>query len=137
MKKYYLDTCIWRDFFENRVCKIHGSLGKYALELLLKIKVEESVVIISDLIIEELAKEGFDKKLYFYLKKYGLYFEEIISTKKIVEKSKKISLLRNIPKSDVGHCLLAKEKEALLITRDNHFKKLVDISVYFKPEELI
>ena len=36
-KKYLLDTCIWRDFYEDRFSKINRPLGKYAHDLFMKI----------------------------------------------------------------------------------------------------
>lgn len=35
------------------------------------------------------------------------------------------------------HAIVARDNGLILITRDNHFRVLQDISKYYKPEELI
>ena len=42
-----------------------------------------------------------------------------------------------MPLGDVLHSLLARDNGLILVTRDNHFKELKDISKFYKPEELI
>ena len=48
--KYYLDTCIWRDYFENREDK-YRPLGEWEFRLIKKIIAEELEILFSDLII--------------------------------------------------------------------------------------
>ena len=37
MQKYYIDTCVWRDYYENRFSKSGKPFGKYAACLFMKI----------------------------------------------------------------------------------------------------
>ena len=51
--KYYIDACIWRDYFENRSDNFRP-LGEWAFKLIKKSIEEGSSVVYSDSIIEEL-----------------------------------------------------------------------------------
>ncbi|MBU1321694.1 MAG: PIN domain-containing protein [Nanoarchaeota archaeon] len=55
MTKYYLDTCIWIDYFEDRKDNFRP-LGDWAFRLIKKIITDENVIIISDLVWFELRK---------------------------------------------------------------------------------
>jgi len=65
-KKYYIDACIWIDFFDNRSDRFRP-LGDWAIELLNKIVRENGLIIISDHLINELkqryTKDDIDKLL--------------------------------------------------------------------------
>jgi hypothetical protein len=50
--KYYIDTCIWRDYFENRNDK-YRPLGEWAFRFIKKIINEDSLILFSDLVLEE------------------------------------------------------------------------------------
>jgi len=63
--------------------------------------------------------------------------DKIMVNKEQVLESTKISKERNLPKGDVLHAIIARDNDLVLITRDNHFKKLKDISLHYKPEEII
>ena len=54
MKKYYIDTSIWMDVYENRTGFNKESLGRYALKLFHHIRKENHKLIISDVLIREL-----------------------------------------------------------------------------------
>jgi hypothetical protein len=60
MVKYYLDTAIWRDLHENRTDRFRP-LGEWAFELFRVIRKEKSIVLYSDLVVEELFI-NYDKK---------------------------------------------------------------------------
>ena len=51
--------------------------------------------------------------------------------------AKKIAKERNLPSGDALHSIIARDNDLILVTRDNHFKELTDISKYYKPEEII
>lgn len=62
---------------------------------------------------------------------------KIVATAEQREEAKKIAVERNIPAGDALHAILARDNSLILITRDNHFKHLEDISKHYKPEEII
>jgi hypothetical protein len=56
MAKYYLDTCIWRDFYEARISEHGNPLGRYAYELILKILKNKDAIIYSESVVSELKR---------------------------------------------------------------------------------
>lgn len=56
-EKYLLDTCIWRDFYENRFSKTGRPLGQYATNLFIKILKNKDQIIFSEALILELKKD--------------------------------------------------------------------------------
>ena len=62
---------------------------------------------------------------------------KVYSTYKHFGKAKDLSHNRRIPVFDALHALIARDNKAILITRDEHFNKLLDIIRFKKPEELI
>ena len=133
--KYYLDTCIWIDLLEDRKGFNGEPLGKLAWKLLSNISSKGESIAISEEVIKELNT---------YLSK-----DEIIG---IVNTFKPILIKSNenqrieaenigrtlcLPTSDVLHTIIARDNNLILVTRDNHFKKLENISKSYKPEELI
>jgi len=77
----------------------------------------------------------FDIKNIFKPFKPILIFVE--STKKEIGKAKDLSLKRNIPKRDALHALIARDNRAILVTLDEHYKKLKDIIETKRPQDLI
>jgi len=51
--------------------------------------------------------------------------------------SVRISRVRNIPRIDILHSLLAKKSYAVLVTWDNHFSLLTDIVEVKTPRDII
>ena len=54
-----------------------------------------------------------------------------------IKEAKKISEERGLPFGDVMHAILARNNNAILISRDKHFQLLKDICEVVKPEEII
>jgi predicted nucleic acid-binding protein len=134
--KYYLDTSIWRDYYENRSDNLRP-LGEWALMLLRKIILEGSIILYSDFVIEEL-KKGYnqnDVEKIFQIAEGSILKVKInpedVSKAAILSKTRKVSF------GDALHAILAKNNNAILISRDAHFRELSDIAIIKKPEELI
>jgi len=137
MEKYYLDTSIWLDFFENRN-EPNLPKGDWAHKLLDKLIENNGKAIYSDILILELGLVGYQpdeiEKLFEDLKSILIFVE---STEKQMRKAKDLSSKRNIPKGDALHALIARDNKALLITLDNHFKELLDITKPKRPQDII
>jgi predicted nucleic acid-binding protein len=135
--KFYLDTCIWRDYYENRSDNLRP-LGEWALQLINKIIKSEGIIILSTFLIKELRKEYSIEKLKDMLsampKKSIL---NISYSKNQIKEANNISKKRKIFFGDVLHAILARDNDAILVTRDSHFLELLDIVEIRKPEELI
>lgn len=136
-KRYYLDSCIWRDYFENRSDRFRP-LGDWAFSLIKLIIQENNLIIYSDLIEEEL-NVGFSekdiKKIISIVPKENLVRIESSSEqlKEAIQKAKKL----NIPVKDALHAILARDNDAIMVTRDKHFYELSERLTITKPEDLI
>ncbi len=137
--KFYIDTCIWRDFYEARFSKKGNPIGDYATSFFKKVMKNKDFLLFSELNIEELLIK-YDKDEINYM--LGILFRiGILKRIQIKEehrsKARRISLLKNIPNPDALHAILAKENRAILVTRDKHFRILKDTIKIKKPEEII
>ena len=63
--------------------------------------------------------------------------EKVDVSDKQREEAKKIAEEREVPKGDVIHAILARDNNAILISRDKHFQLLKDICEVMKPEDII
>lgn len=137
MQKYYLDACIWIDYFENRKDRFRP-LGDWALDLIKKIIEENALILYSELVEEELSTRYSQRDIKAIL---GITpFENRIKVKisdfqirESIHTSKKL----NIPRKDALHAIIARDNNAILVTRDKHFQELQEKITIRKPEELI
>ncbi|MBI2546234.1 PIN domain-containing protein [Candidatus Woesearchaeota archaeon] len=137
IKKYYLDTSIWLDFFENRN-EPNLPKGDWAHKLLGKITENNDKIIYSDIVIIELGAAGYSpqeiENLFDRIKPILIFIE---STEKQVRKAKDLSSKRGVPNGDALHALIARDNKAIVVTLDRHFKKLLDINKSKRPQDLI
>jgi len=121
-EKFYFDTSIWLDFFEDRD-EPNLPKGRWAHELINKIIKSDSKILYSDNNIFELKVAGYStyeiEAILIKLKPILIFVE---STEKEVGKAKDIALRRNIPKRDALHALIARDNRAKLVSLDQHFK---------------
>jgi predicted nucleic acid-binding protein len=133
---YLIDTSIWMDMYEDRKGFGGEPLGDYALNLMIKLKATGSIIIITDLLMEELESNYSMEKIRGMLKPFESQTQKIIATYEQWAEAKKISFERRLPSGDVLHAIMARDNDAILITRDKHFRKIEDISAHYKPEEI-
>lgn len=137
MKLYYFDTSIWLDFFEARN-EPNFPKGKFAKELIEKIIREGDKIIVSDNNLLELNVLGYSEFdlniLLDFIRDYLVFVE---SDEKQIGKAKDLSLKRNVPQRDALHAILARDNNSILITFDNHFKLLDDITKPNTPKDFI
>src|SRR3989338_3461557 len=133
--KYYIDTAIWRDLHENRKDKSRN-LGELAFEFFKKIRTNKEKIVYSDFIVEELS-HAYDKQTVDKLLKGA---SDLLEKAEINEGQLKeaadLSKEHNIPLGDAVHGILARDNNAVMVTRDHHFRKLKDKIAIKKPEEL-
>ena len=141
MKKVYLlDTCIWRDFYENRFSKTGRPLGEYATRLFMKILKDKDKILFSEALILELKRDYEEKDVNDMLNLLFLNktLERIEITKEEHLEAKKLSQERNIPYIDCLNAIHARNYKAIMISQDDHyFKNLIDITKTIKPEDII
>jgi len=134
--KYYLDTSIWRDLHEGREDKFRP-LGEWAFELLRKIRINQEKVLYSDLTLDELSI-AYDKETITKLfQDIAELLEKVEIKENHVNEASKLSKKHNIPFGDALHGILARDNNAIMVTRDHHFEKLIGIVSVKKPEDLI
>lgn len=96
------------DLYEDRKGYHNEQLGDYAWKLFALIKAKKGKLIITDLLIDELQVRYSIEEINGMMKPFENIIEKIIATKTQREESKRISELRNLPKGDVLHTILAR-----------------------------
>ena len=137
-QKYYIDACIWRDFHENREDKFRP-LGEWAFEMFRKIKANKSIVLYSDLTVDELSKDFNPEQIkdIFKIVHEANLLEKVNLKKEQFQEAAKLNRERNLPFGDCLHALIARDNQAIMVTRDKHFEELQDVVQSYKPEDLI
>jgi predicted nucleic acid-binding protein len=134
-KKFYLDTSIWRDYFEDRKDSLRP-LGEFAFQFLKNCAMYNCQIFYSEVVLFELG--GFSKELV--LEKLS-FFQNLLLKIPVsivqMKEAKQISAERNLATNDVLHAILARDNNATLITRDAHFKELFDVVDSKAPEEAL
>ncbi|HIG95554.1 TPA: type II toxin-antitoxin system VapC family toxin [Candidatus Woesearchaeota archaeon] len=136
-EKFYIDTSIWIDLYEDRKGYHQEPLGDFALRLFSMIKTKEHKLIITDILINELEGYYSQEEINGMMKPFEAIIKKVISTTEQRQKARQIAQRRNLPPGDVLHAILAHDHQLILVTRDNDFRKLTDICEHFKPEDLI
>ena len=131
---FYFDTSVWLDFHEKR-----GNNGELALKLIIKIVDENLKIAYSDLNVKEFKNLSYTQdeinSILRVAKPNNIKHVHIF--KEQLEEANKLARQRNVPKKDALHAILARDNNLQLISRDNHFEKLRDVSVAKKPEDFI
>ena len=138
-KIYLIDTCVWRDYFEERISKIGNRLGDHASKLLLDILSKNDKVIYSDSLIWELKKDYTQDEItsmFSFLLAVGK-IEKIEITKEEISQAKKLGDERDLPLVDCLNALQARNHDAILISQDKDFEKLLDICEFKRPQDII
>lgn len=134
-KRFYVDTNIWLDFFENRQSGLLP-IGEFAAQFFAGCRKTRSSIFYSEVVLLELI--NFDKNtinLVFenfedLLIKCDISIEQKIEAKNFAQKFL-------IPIHDALHFIAARDNNCILITRDVHFDVFFDLIEIKKPEEVI
>ena len=135
-EKYYVDTSIWRDYYEDRSDDIRP-LGELAFQFFKYCIESECIIIYSDLVLEELGiaySKGEIKKIMDIVS--GLLEEVASPSEQQKSDAKRLKRELNIPFADAMHAVLARDNDAILISRDCHFHELREVVVVKYPEEV-
>lgn len=138
MEKYYLDASVWIDYLEAREDKFRP-LGEWALQLLKTIIANNDLIIYSQHLINELENVGYNEKK-IRKEVFDIVKDNIVEVQvsgKQINAAYSIAIKRSLPKGDVLHALIARDNNAVMVSRDKHFSELQDIVVVKKPEDLI
>ncbi len=135
--KYYFDTSIWIDLIEDRKGYHDEPLGKYASMLVLKILTNKENLVMSDIVLEELRRRVADHTINSMLNPLKHQILKVFPGRGQLQEASHLSITRKIPIGDALHAILSRDNNLILVTRDNDFKKLLDITNYHKPEDLL
>jgi len=137
--KYIIDSCIWRDFYEDRVSRSGRPLGKYAFDLFVKIFSRHDAILFSEALTGELARYYPEEKVIEMLNlvmHIGTLTRIDITEKEHTE-SRELSVKRKIPRVDCLNAVHARNHGALLVSQDRHIiHELSDIAKSIRPEEI-
>ena len=136
MKVFYVDTSIWRDLFENRKDNVKP-LGEFAFMFCKKCIENNWTILISEFLIYELTKNLTKEQINSFLNEYKQILINVKTTNKELKQANTLSKQRKVSFGDVLHAILARNNNAVIVSRDKHFDDLRDIAECFKPEELI
>ena len=135
-KRYYLDTCIWIDYFENRSDRFRP-LGEWAFRALAKIIEEEGIILFSNLNEKEFRNYYSKEQMAQMLTLVPLALLKLVKTReKQFEEAKLLAGILRIPTNDAIHAILARDNSAILITRDKHFMLIKGVDIKL-PEDLL
>lgn len=137
MARFYLDTCIWIDILEDRVGFGGEPLGGYGARLLLRIIRSGGLLIISDLLLRELAGRVGSSAISSYLAPFKRVTVMVRTTESQELEAKRVASDRRVPRPDALHAILARDHRCVLVTRDRHFEKLCDVVLCVAPERLL
>ena len=138
--KYFIDTCVWRDFYEDRIGRNGEKLGDYASNFIEYIIKKKAIILFSEFIIGELKIKYANKDIedmFGILNTLGVLkkIDVLIEQK---DEAKNLSKLRGLPFVDCLFAILARDNGAILITQDIHFiRDLKDIVSVKRPQEII
>jgi predicted nucleic acid-binding protein len=140
MARYYLDTCIWRDFYESRISRDGKAIGECAYNLILKLLSRKQNILFSEFVVMELEREYSEQEIeemLGFMLNTGL-LTRIEPNKDEVNEAKSLAAYRKLPFIDCLNAIMARDNDAILVTRDAHFfQSLKDITDALKPEDII
>jgi len=135
-QRFYLDTAIWRDYFEDRKDRFQP-LGEFAFQFLKNCESHSCEVLYSSLVVNELKAEYTSDEIQGILAPFRKYLVEVqIVPEQLKEAQGVNSRLKDTHLADILHAILARDNGAIMITRDKHFEALASIVEVLKPEEV-
>jgi|SRR3989338_3159071 len=137
MKRFYLDTSIWIDYFEDRKDGTRP-LGEFAFNFLRWCRNNNHQILYSDLVINELLGNFSEKEIKDFFLPFKELSHKVKISKEQLSEAEKLELnKKSAHKSDILHAILARDNCAVVVARDRHFDYLLDIVEVLKPEEAV
>lgn len=130
MARYYVDTCVWRDHFEERQGLDGRPLGENATIFFTKVIHEKHVIIFSNHLLYEL-KRTHNTELLIYILRAAHCLEKISATEEQKEEAERMSVKRRVGVADCLHAILARDSKSVLITQNirdfKHFSDFLEV----------
>ena len=140
VQNYILDTCIWRDYYADRLSNDNKPFGEYATKLFIKILKSKEIILFSDILIFELGKDYDESEIQLMLDLlfYSGTLVKIEITKEEHLEAKDIATRRNLPLIDCLYAIQARNHNAILVSQDSHLRiDLADITKTKRPQDII
>ena len=135
-RNFYLDTSIWRDYFEDRTDGLRP-LGEFAFQFLKNCKRQRRRVFYSNLVVQELRADYSEEKIGELFLPFGDVLVKVpLSNEQISEARAILSSVTGTHLKDIIHAVLARDNCAVMITRDRHFDALTGFVEIAKPEDV-
>jgi len=137
-KRFYVDTSVWRDYFEDRSDSMRP-LGEFAFRFLKGCLDNRVEILVSDLVIIELRNSLSENQVAEIFSPFEAVIVRVAATKPqyVVATGEWVRLGKMFPLNDVFHAIIAKGSRAVVVTRDRHFESLGHIAASAKPEDVI
>ncbi len=133
MTRYYVDTCVYRDHFEERVGLDGYPLGEFATAFFTKVIQEKHIIIISDHLLHEL-KHTDNSELLFHILRAACCLRKVIATTEQKEEAQKISTEKEVGVADCLHAILARDHKSIVVTQNiRDFKHFSDFITIIRP----
>lgn len=136
-EKFYLDTNIWRDYFEDRRDSIKP-LGEFAFRFLKNCEKRKDLIIVSNAVKKELLDYYSAERVYQVFSNFKDTIIEADYSKEQAEEAFTFWINKNkkFPLFDILHSIIARDNKAVLITRDKHFEE-IGITEFYLPEDML
>ncbi|MCF7871642.1 type II toxin-antitoxin system VapC family toxin [Candidatus Woesearchaeota archaeon] len=137
MERYFIDTCILRDFYENRFGRKKEPIGDYAAKFFLYVFSNKNKLFISQISIKELKTDFSECQINDLIYLLGKFISlDILKPEHYeIKEADNLSKERNIPFADCLIAVQTRNKKSVAITRDRHFfNNLTDVCDSLKPE---
>ena len=138
-ERYLLDTCVWRDYLEQRTGPGGRPLGNYAGRLFVKIFRDKVILIVPEMLVLELRNWYSDVQINTALAIIGAGTRILMAypAENELSEAKILAQKRNLPFPDCIMAVQARNKNAIFVSQDKHVLiGLSDVVVTFRPEEI-
>ncbi len=136
LQKFYLDTAIWRDYFEDRKDGIRP-LGEFAFQFLKKCQNRKWRVLVSPEVEKELLAYYPKERVEQVFSSFKDVIVKVSYSKEQVSEALSfwVKTRKEFPFSDVLHSVIARDNGARLVCRDRHLFE-IDLADCVLPEEV-
>ncbi|MEW6295349.1 MAG: hypothetical protein AB1467_03590 [Candidatus Diapherotrites archaeon] len=137
-QKFYLDTAIWRDYFEDRKDGIKP-LGEFAFQFLRQCREKDIEILVSDTVVLELERRLSKERVKEIFSSFSGIIRKVSASAEQVSEARREWQKRNrqLPFKDVLHTIIARDNKAVLVARDKHFFDLLaSIVEVTMPEDI-
>ena len=135
-QRFYLDTAIWRDYFEDRKDRLQP-LGEFAFQFLKNCEKHNYIILYSPLVLHELYSHYSDERVNEVFSSFANLLQEVKPQPGQLTEAKKINRkIKDSHTADILHAILARDSGSIMITRDKHFEALTSVVEVLKPEEV-